>query len=136
MVRERIARAIVYCDGRILAVRHGSAEGGCWEFPGGAIREDETPEEACQLRFSEKHGIGLHVLWHLDTLEVDLPDRRLSVDAFVAPLAGARTRLPDDGSRRWLSQDQLPDACWRTEDTRLAMMAGMLWDQLFAEEHL
>ncbi|RVU98516.1 NUDIX domain-containing protein [Coriobacteriales bacterium OH1046] len=137
MVRERAVRAIVYCDGKVLAVRHdGGADGGCWEFPGGAIREGETAEEACRRSFSEEQGIGLHVLWRLDTLEADLPDRPLSMDVLIAPLEGACLRIPDDNDRRWLSQDQLLEVDWSAADAELIMMIGVLWDQLFADEHL
>lgn len=137
MARERVIRAIVYCDGKVLAIRHDSAcdEAG-WAFPGGAVEKGETPEEACRRRLSEEQGIGLQVLWHLDTLEIDLPDRLLSLDAFVAPLEGACAYVPDDEGHRWLSQDRLLEVGWSAADMELVTVVGMLWDQLFAGEHL
>jgi 8-oxo-dGTP diphosphatase len=53
------AAALVDIDGRVLIARRpeGKAMAGLWEFPGGKVHEDETPETALIRELHEELGI-------------------------------------------------------------------------------
>lgn len=53
------AAALIDADGRVLIARRpqGKAMAGLWEFPGGKLNEDETPEEALVRELREELGI-------------------------------------------------------------------------------
>lgn len=54
-----VAGALVDADGRVLIAERpeGKAMAGLWEFPGGKVRDGETPESALIREFEEELGI-------------------------------------------------------------------------------
>lgn len=58
-----VAVALVDGDGRVLLQQRppGKAMAGLWEFPGGKIEPDETPEAALVRELEEELGISTHV---------------------------------------------------------------------------
>jgi 8-oxo-dGTP diphosphatase len=57
------AVALVDADGRILLAQRpeGKDMAGLWEFPGGKVKDDETPEEALVRELKEELGIETSV---------------------------------------------------------------------------
>ena len=55
------AVALIDVDGRVLLARRppGKAMAGLWEFPGGKIKPDETPEAALIRELKEELGIDV-----------------------------------------------------------------------------
>lgn len=55
------AVALVDADGRVLIAQRpeGKAMAGLWEFPGGKVGPDETPEEALIRELAEELGIDV-----------------------------------------------------------------------------
>lgn len=55
------ACALVDADGRVLIGKRpqGKSLGGLWEFPGGKVREGETPEDALIRELGEELGIDV-----------------------------------------------------------------------------
>ena len=55
------AVALVDADGRVLIARRpeGKAMAGLWEFPGGKVGPDETPEKALIRELAEELGIDV-----------------------------------------------------------------------------
>jgi 8-oxo-dGTP diphosphatase len=56
-----VAAALIRQDGCVLLQRRrsGAAHGGLWEFPGGKVETDETPEEALLREISEELGLTI-----------------------------------------------------------------------------
>jgi 8-oxo-dGTP diphosphatase len=54
------AVALIDTDGRVLLAQRpaGKAMAGLWEFPGGKVEPDETPEAALIREMDEELGIG------------------------------------------------------------------------------
>lgn len=57
-----VAAALVDADGRVLLQQRppGKAMAGLWEFPGGKVEEEETPEAALIRELEEELGIRTH----------------------------------------------------------------------------
>lgn len=73
-----VAAALIDADGRVLLARRppGKAMAGLWEFPGGKLNANETPEAALTRELAEELGIDLR-------------------PACLAPLTFASHRYPD-----------------------------------------
>jgi len=85
------AVALIDADGRVLLAQRpeGKAMAGLWEFPGGKIEADETPEDALIRELHEELGIS-------------------TVTSCLAPLAFASHDYPENhlilllyACRRW-----------------------------------
>lgn len=57
-----VAAALVDADGRVLLQKRppGGSMAGLWEFPGGKVEPDETPEAALVRELEEELGIRTH----------------------------------------------------------------------------
>ena len=58
---RRVSAAVVEEGGRVLITRRNPKDslGGYWEFPGGKIEPNETPEEALFREFQEELGVEI-----------------------------------------------------------------------------
>jgi 8-oxo-dGTP diphosphatase len=57
---KKVAAAIILRSGRVLVTRRGPTENlaGCWEFPGGKLESDETPQECIIRELQEELGLS------------------------------------------------------------------------------
>lgn len=56
---KRVAAGILIKDGKVLIARRkqGQSHAGLWEFPGGKIEDNETPQECLERELEEELGI-------------------------------------------------------------------------------
>jgi 8-oxo-dGTP diphosphatase len=80
---------------------------GLWEFPGGKIGAEETPEAALARELGEEIGVQPLVSEHFMSLQHDYPDRLVSIDFFlVTDWKNEPTGL-EGQELKWVSADAL-----------------------------
>jgi 8-oxo-dGTP diphosphatase len=80
---------------------------GLWEFPGGKIAANESPEAALARELSEEIGILSPDSVHFMSLQHDYSDRQVSID-FYRVEAWQKEPVGCEGQRiRWVSIDEL-----------------------------
>ena len=80
----RVAAAIMIDQGKVFATQRGYGEfKDGWEFPGGKIEPEETPEAAIVREIKEELDTEVQVVKLLDTVEYDYPKFHLSMDCFI-----------------------------------------------------
>ena len=126
MKTVRVAAGIIQRDNEVLAVQRGYGEmDGLWEFPGGKIDTNETPEEACLRELREELDVHITSLQDFYTLEYDYPDFHLSMKCFLCHLdekSGEPARNDRQRDMRWVHKSSLATLEWMPADIELVNM--------------
>jgi 8-oxo-dGTP diphosphatase len=80
---------------------------GLWEFPGGKIGAEETPEAALMRELSEEIGVQPLVSEHFMSLQHDYPDRLVSIDFFLVTKWQNKPTGLEGQELKWVSADAL-----------------------------
>jgi 8-oxo-dGTP diphosphatase len=113
----KVVTALIEKEGKILIARRKKEDSlkGKWEFPGGKVEEDESPEEALKRELREELGIEVRIGDLRATTTYDYAHMSVELMVYeVYPLAG-EMRLIDHEEFRWVPRAELgsydfPDA--------------------------
>ena len=97
---------------------YGDLKGG-WEFPGGKVEPDETPQQALKREIMEELSTEIKVGELIDTIEYDYPTFHLSMDCFWAEVITGQLELKEAEAAKWLTKDQLESVAWLPADITL-----------------
>ena len=83
-----IAIAVVERDQQVLIGQRSSDQplGGYWEFPGGKVEPDETPEDAALRECREETSLAIEVTHLLDRYHHDYEHARVDLHFFAGQL--------------------------------------------------
>ena len=87
-----------------------------WEFPGGKVEPDETPEQAIVREIREELATEIRVERYFDTIEYDYPEFHLSMDCFLCRIISGDLILKEHEAARWLSREELDTVDWLPAD--------------------
>ena len=124
MKTTRVVAAVI-CDtvkkkNKIFATARGYGEyKGWWEFPGGKIENDETPQQALMREIREELAVEIEVGDLIRTIEYDYPNFHLSMDCFWARVISGRIELKEAEDAKWLGINELGDVKWLPADREL-----------------
>jgi 8-oxo-dGTP diphosphatase len=86
---------------------------GAWEFPGGKIHPDESPEQAARREAGEEVGLNLAELQPLITVEHAYPERSVRLHAILSRVeASAVPRNLQVVEHRWIPLGHLRQMPW------------------------
>ena len=97
---------------------YGDLKGG-WEFPGGKVEPDETPQQALKREIMEELSTEIKIGELIDTIEYDYPTLHLSMDCFWAEVITGQLELKEAEAAKWLTKDQLESVAWLPADITL-----------------
>ena len=103
---------------QVLATQRGYGDfAGGWEFPGGKIEPNETPENALIREIKEELAAKIHVKNHIHTIEYDYPTFHLSMECFECELAENQDiTILEHQSAKWLEKSTLYSVNWLPAD--------------------
>ena len=115
-----VAAVIRDGEGRIFATQrgYGPYKDG-WEFPGGKIEPDETPEEALKREIREELDAEIEVGESAGRIEYDYPEFHLSMDCFFCVLLSGTLTLKEHEAAKWLRPEELDSVAWLPADLSL-----------------
>ena len=87
-----------------------------WEFPGGKIEENETPQETVVREIREELDAVVEVSQYGVSVEYDYPDFHLSMDCLFCSLKEGKIRLLEHEAARWLRLNELRQVKWLPAD--------------------
>lgn len=116
----KVVAAIMIHNGRVFATQRGYGEfKDGWEFPGGKVEPEETPQEALVREIKEELNTVIEVGELLDTVEYDYPEFHLSMDCFICKVKAGDLELKEHEDARWLTTETLDSVDWLPADLGL-----------------
>ena len=116
----RVVAAIIIDQGKVFATQRGYGEfKDGWEFPGGKIEPNETPQEALVREIKEELDTVVEVGKLLDTVEDDYPNFHLSMDCFICTIQSGDLVLKEHEAAKWLTKETMNSVDWLPADLGL-----------------
>ncbi len=113
----RVVAAVIRDGNRIFATARGYGDyKGQWEFPGGKIEADESPQEALVREIHEELEATVRVGELIGTIEYDYPTFHLSMDCFWCEIESGELKLLEAEAAKWLTKDELDSVAWLPAD--------------------
>ena len=103
---------------QVLATQRGYGDfAGGWEFPGGKIEPNESPEDALIREIQEELAVKIKVEKHIHTIEYDYPKFHLSMECFACKLEeNQEITLLEHKNAKWLDKTNLYSVDWLPAD--------------------
>lgn len=113
-----VACAIIERDGLVLAAQRSATMNLPlkWEFPGGKIDSNESPEECLVRELFEEMGVNIAVGQALSTLTHNYPTFTVTLYPFICTITSGAIRLYEHNAIEWLSPDKLYSLDWAEAD--------------------
>lgn len=114
----RVACGIIEKDGLILAAQRGPAMSLSlkWEFPGGKIREGESPEDCLRRELGEELGIKVAVLEALSPTTHRYPSFTVTLYPMRCAIASGTLIAHEHAALAWLDSGRLGSLDWAAAD--------------------
>ena len=114
----RVVGAVMVRGNRVLCAQRGPLGSlpGKWEFPGGKIEDDESPEAALAREIEEELGIRITVRAHLDTTTHTYPFASVTLDTYFAEIRDGEPFPSEHSELRWCAAGELKDLDWAPAD--------------------
>ena len=117
MKQIEVVAAIIHDGGRIFATQRGYGDWkDYWEFPGGKMEAEETPEEALKREIWEELETKIVVEQLITTVDYDYPKFHLTMHCFWCHIESGSLTLKEHEAARWLKQDELDSVEWLPAD--------------------
>lgn len=114
-----VVGAVIVNDGKILAAKRGQtgALPNLWEFPGGKIEADESPQEALAREIREELLIHVTVGEKVVSTTHEYDFGVVTLTTFFCELSSGAPQLTEHAALRWLSPHELSSVEWAPADT-------------------
>ncbi len=117
MKTVRVVAAVIINDNKIFATQRGYGDyKDGWEFPGGKIELNETPEDAIVREIKEELNTEIEVKNKICTVEYDYPNFHLSMDCFICKVKSGKLELLEHEAAKWLDKTELYTVDWLPAD--------------------
>ena len=104
----KVVAAIIIDANKVFATQRGYGDfKGDWEFLGGKVEDNETPQDALKREIVEELNVIVEVHELLHTVEYDYPKFHLGIDCFVGKLVSGDLVLKEHESAKCLTKDTL-----------------------------
>lgn len=115
----KVVGAIFIREGRLFAARRGASRYAYvahkYEFVGGKVEPDETPEDALRRELREEMALDATVERPYMTVRHEYPDFSITLHTYLCRMQG-EYRLLEHEECRWLTRDELRADDWAPAD--------------------
>ncbi len=89
---------------------------GWWEFPGGKIEAEETPEQCIVREIREELATEVHAEKCIGTVEYDYPAFHLTMHCILCSIISGKLELLEHENAIWLTRETLRTVKWLPAD--------------------
>lgn len=89
---------------------------GWWEFPGGKIEADETPEQCIVREIREELATEVRAEKCIGTVEYDYPAFHLTMHCILCSIISGKLELLEHENAKWLTRETLRTVKWLPAD--------------------
>jgi 8-oxo-dGTP diphosphatase len=116
-----VTAALIRDKDRILIAQRGRSKrfGWKWEFPGGKVRVNETPEDCLQREIKEELNLEIQVEKHFHTTHHRYPDFDIELIAFWCSIIGGKLKLEEHEQVLWVTVQEMNDYSFVEADVNL-----------------
>jgi 8-oxo-dGTP diphosphatase len=106
---KRVAAGILIKEGKVLIARRkqGQSHAGLWEFPGGKIEDNETPQECLERELEEELGLRVQSGRIIAESEDHSDHGSFIILAIEAEIVGGDITLTVHDAVRWVRLEAL-----------------------------
>ena len=121
---------IIYSGSRILCFKKGTSKhsylSNKYEFPGGKLESNESPEQALVREFKEELDLDINIesLCLVCSIDYTYPDFDVRIHAFLVPHIGKDLILKEHTSMMWVSIYDLQSLDWVPADLQIISKIG------------
>ena len=91
-----------------------------WEFPGGKIEENETPQDAMKREIWEELGCKIQVIDRIGEICHEYPDFKLEMNLFLCRLEDGSLPVPVEHNQiKWISPEEIGTLDWLEADYKI-----------------
>lgn len=119
-----VVAAMTTCDGRFMICRRpaGKANAGLWEFPGGKLEPNETPQAALRREIREELGMEIRV----SALLADALRGEIHLSLYAAEIEHGAPVLLEHSAIAWIRDDEINEYALCPADRELLRRLGKL----------
>ncbi|TFC36233.1 (deoxy)nucleoside triphosphate pyrophosphohydrolase [Cryobacterium sp. TMT2-42-4] len=116
--RIEVVGAVLTRGATILAAQRSSTMSlpGMWEFPGGKIESNESPQEALLRELEEELLCSAEIGEHIETTEHEYDFGIVILTTYYCSLIGKEPRLTEHSEIRWVQAAELDQLEWAPAD--------------------
>jgi len=116
-----VTAAVIRRDTQILAARRAQGKhlAGFWEFPGGKLEPNETPEQCLARELAEEFGVETRIGKFIGESIYDYGEKVIRLIAYEVCHLNGEFQLHDHDELRWLSPSELHEIEWAPADIPL-----------------
>ncbi len=119
-----VAAGAVVSDGKVIVARRikGKHLEGMWEFPGGKLETNESPQMAVIREMREEVNLEVIVEHLIDTIEYQYPDRKVRIYFFKCRVLQGELKPIRWGEVRWVNHQELEQLEFPSANQRVLPM--------------
>lgn len=112
-----VSAAIIKKGNKIFCTQRGYGEfKDMWEFPGGKLEPEETPEDAIVREIKEELATDIKIEKFITTVRYTYPNFNLIMHCFLCSLITENIELLEHESAVWLDIEKLDELDWLPAD--------------------
>lgn len=113
-----VVGAVIEKNGKILCAQRGQDKSlaGLWEFPGGKIEQNETPQQALEREIKEELLCEVSIKNKIITTSYEYDFGIVELTTFFCELIEGEPKLTEHESIKWLPVSELSTLEWAPAD--------------------